>query len=92
MNYFATGEGMTHEINTCWADNEKEALEEHLDSFGYKDASSRNYFGAGIVVMDASSKDAKDLMCDFLKDGDKLFHLMQEAVFELHLKLYWNLS
>lgn len=92
MNYFATGEGMTHEINHCWADNPQEAIEKHLKEFGNKTKSSRDYFRPGVEAMLASSKDAKKLLMRFFKDGGKMFHIMQDAAFELHMKLYWNFS
>ena len=92
MNYFATGEGMTHEIQFCWADSPKEAKEKHLDKFGYKDAEGRKYFGAGVVVYQYQSKDARELLKQFLVDGEKISNIMQSAVFDFHMKLYWNFS
>ena len=92
MNYFATGEGMTHEINHCWADNTQEAIEKHLTEFGYKTKSSRDYYSTDVEVMLASSQKAKKLLMQFFKDGKRMFQIMQDAAFELHVKLYWNFS
>jgi hypothetical protein len=92
MNYFATGEGMTHEIQFCWADNPQEAIEKHLDRFGYKDEKGREYFKVGVVAHNYKSKEAKELFATFLKDGDKMFHIMQDAAFDFQFKVYWNFS
>jgi hypothetical protein len=92
MEYFATGEGMTQEINFCWADSPDEAINKHLDRFEVKDAQSREYFRRGITVYSHKSPQAKKLFKTYFKDGDKIFNIMQSAVFDMHFKLYWNFS
>lgn len=92
MQYFATGEGMTHELQFCWADTPEGAKAKHLDKFGYKDEAARNYFGAGVVVHQYKSAEAKALFEQFFKNGDKFFYIMQDAAFDMHFKVYWNFS
>lgn len=90
MNHFATGEGMTHEIQFCWAMSPQEAIEKHLDRFEYKE--DRTYFRDGVIAHDYRSEGAKALFVEFLKDGDHMFNIMQKEVFDFQFKIYWNFN
>lgn len=93
MEYFATGEGVTHEIQFCYADNPQEAIEKHLDRFvGKENQDARKYFGVGVTAYEYKSADAKKLLKAYLKNGEKLFNVFQEAGCEMYMKIYWNFS
>jgi hypothetical protein len=95
LNYGATGEGNFDEINYCYADNEAEAIEKHLDRFGYKNIGkdkTREYFKPGIVVTDAKSLEAKKILAKFFKDGNQMFHIMKDAAVDLYFRFHSNHS
>jgi arginine decarboxylase-like protein len=90
MDYFATGEGRTVELNLCFVDTVKEAREKHLDMFVGDRKEARDYFGAGVVVMPIKSKQAKELISNIFKFGKGLHQNLFEAGVEFHLKVYFN--
>jgi len=90
MDYFATGEGRTIEINYCFADNKEEAKIKHLDKFSVTSDSARNYFGPCIDVMPANSKKAKDIINYMFKFGNRLHKDLTKAGLEFHFKFYFN--
>lgn len=92
MNYAATGEGRTIEINFCYADTKEEAKTKHLDRFYGKDEAERNYFGVGVEVMRIESKEAKDLLKCIFKFGKGLHHDLCKAGIEFHFKFHFNYS
>lgn len=92
MDYAATGEGRTVEINFCLVSSEDEAREKHLDRFVGKDESSRNYFGVGVDVSPIESEKAKELLQNVFKFGDNLHKNLVEAGIEFYFKCYVNYS
>ena len=95
MEYFATGEGFTYEINFCYADTKQEAIEKHLDRFIGTDPnkqSARNYFGVGVVAYESDSKKAEEMINHLFKDGGAILHHLNTAGIEFHFKFYYNHS
>lgn len=94
MEYFATGEGVTHEVATCFAKNNEEAVNLHLKQFGNKTKADRDYFRPLVVALslDDNGDDVKKLLERFFTDGKQMFRLMRENTFDLHFKVYWNFS
>lgn len=93
MDYLATGEGRTIEINFCYANNEANAKEKHLDRFYEKDNSAaRNYFGVGIEVFPIESKNAQDIIESFFASGKQLHEDLRSAGLEFHFKFHFNHS
>ena len=92
LDYAATGEGHTVEIHSCWADNEEDAIKKHFIYFKYKGNSVRDHFRPGMVVMDSSGEEAKDLLMHYFKDGAKMFSILQDAPFELSFRYAFNLG
>ena len=92
MDYSATGEGRTVELNFCFADTEKEAREKHLDKFVGDHKESRDYFGNGVLVCNIKSKQAKKLFSSIFRFGEGLHKDMVKAGIEFHLKIYFNYS
>ena len=92
MDYFATGEGRTIEINFCYADTKEEAKTKHLDRFYGTDEGARNYFGVGVDVMPINSKQAKDIIKNIFKFGKGLHHDLMHAGTEFHFKFHFNYS
>jgi hypothetical protein len=75
MNYSATGEGMTAEINFCYTNTPEKAKELHMDRFigvGPTFQSAREYFGIDIDVMPFDSDKAKKILTQFFVDGESL--------------------
>lgn len=92
MDYFATGEGRTVEINFCYADSEKEAIEKHLDRFDVKDKAARDYFRLDIVAHKSNSKKAEKMMEMFIASHKWILKCLNEAGLEFYFKLYFNYS
>ena len=92
MDYFATGEGRTVELNFCYADCEEEALQKHLYRFYPNNKSAQNYFGVGVDVFEIKSREAKDLLTDMFNRGQGMWKAMCEAGVEFHMKFYFNYS
>lgn len=92
MDYAATGEGRTVELNFCYADTETEARRKHLEKFYPNDKSAQDYFSAGVNVMLIKSKRAKKLMGNMFRFGKGLHKTLCEAGIEFHLKLCANYS
>jgi hypothetical protein len=92
MDYFATGEGTSVEIQFCWANTSEEAIEIHLNKFEYKVESERNYFRPGIIVYDYRDPKVLELFNRIFVNGEHHFELMHNAAFDLKLKLHWNLG
>ena len=92
MDYAATGEGRTIELNFCYADSKKEAIERHLDRFIGADAGARKYFKVGVVAHDIKSKDAKELLQDVFNHSEGMWKALCEAGIEFHMKFYFNYS
>jgi len=95
MDYFATGEGRTIELNFCYCDTEEEAKEKHLDRFigtAPKDKASRDYFGLGIEVMPIKDKKAKELLMDMFNHGEGTWKTLCRGGVEFHYKFYFNFS
>lgn len=95
MDYFATGEGRTIELNFCYCDTKEEAKEKHLDRFigkDPKDLAARNYFGVGVEVMKIESKKAKEVLMDMFKHGEGTWNALRKGGVEFHYKFYFNFS
>jgi hypothetical protein len=92
MEYFATGEGFTYEINFCYADTKKEAIEKHLDRFVGDRKESRDYFGCGVAVYRSDSKKAADLIKQFFVHHEAFIKHMNAAGIEFYFKTYYNYS
>lgn len=90
MYYHATGEGHIHEVRFCYADTKKEAIEKHLDAFGYTEQSARQYFGVGVEVCDFNSKKAKNLLNEVFKQAPAMHKTLMEAGLEMQFKLFFN--
>jgi len=92
MEYFATGEGMTYEINFCYAIDKKEAIEKHLDRFYGKNKRAKDYFRVGIVAFESKSKKAEEILNEFFKEERKLLTHLNNAGTEFHFKIHYNYS
>ena len=92
MDYAATGEGRTIELNFCYADTKAEAKQKHLDRFYPDDKRSQEYFGAGTQVMRIESKKAKELLSFFFCHGGGVHRDLVGAGIEFHLKFHFNYS
>jgi hypothetical protein len=92
MDYAATGEGRTIELNFCYADTKEEAKQKHLDRFCPSDPAAQEYFGVGVEVLRIESKKAKSLLEGFFKFGKGLHKDLVKAGIEFHLKIYVNYS
>jgi len=92
MDYAATGEGRTIELNFCYADTNAEAKQKHLDRFYPNDKRSQEYFGVGTQVMRIESKKAKELLTFFFTLGGKMHKDLVNAGVEFHFKLIFNYS
>ena len=92
MDYAATCEGRTFELNFCYADTEAEAKQKHLDKFLPNDKRSQDYFGIGVEVMPIESEKAKKLLGLIFCFGKGLHKDLCEAGIEFHLKYYVNHS
>ena len=92
MDYFATGEGRTMEINFCYADTDKEAIERHLDRFYGKDDAARQYFGLGVEAARVGSKRAKEVISSIFKRPEVILGALKDAGVEFHWKFYFNYS
>jgi hypothetical protein len=92
MDYFATGEGRTLEINFCYADSDKEAIERHLDRFYGKDDAGRQYFGVGVEAARVGSKRAKEVISSIFKRPQVILDALKNAGVEFHWKFYFNYS
>lgn len=92
LDYFATGEGRSTEINLCFANSEEEAKNKHLDRFYGNDQSARNYFGVGIEVMPFESKRAKDLFKNVFRFGKGFHQDLCKAGLEFYFKAHVNHS
>lgn len=90
MYYHATGEGHIHEIRFCYADTKQEAIEKHLDAFGYKDAAGRQYFGVGVEAYDFNSKKAKYILNEVFKLAPEMHETLMKAGLEMQFKLHYN--
>lgn len=92
MEYFATGEGFTYEINFCYADTKKEAIEKHLDRFGVTDEAGRQYFGVGIEVNKLGSKRAKEILASLFTMPDSIIEHLKNAGLDLYFRFHYNYS
>ena len=92
MDYAATGEGRTIELNFCYADTKEDAKQKHLDRFYPNNKSSQEYFGIGVDVMSIKSKRAKDLLGHVFRFGEGLHKDLINAGIEFHLKFHYNYS
>lgn len=92
MEYFATGEGFTYEVNFCFANTKKEAIEKHLDRFGVTDKAGRDYFRVGIEVQKLDSKRTKEILKSFFVMPDEIFKHLKNAGLDLHFRLHYNYS
>lgn len=92
MEYFATGEGFTYEINFCYADTKKEAIEKHLDRFGVKDEAGRQYFSVGIEVNKLESKRAKEILKLIFTMPDEMIKHLKNAGLDMYFRFHYNYS
>lgn len=92
MEYFATGEGFTYEINFCHADSKKAAVEKHLDRFVGERKEARDYFGCGVVAYRSDSKKAAELIKQFFVPHEQFIKHMNGAGIEFYFKTYYNYS
>jgi hypothetical protein len=92
MYYHATGEGHIHELRFCYADTKKEAIEKHLDCFGYTEQSARKYFGVGVEVCDFKSEKAKKILRYVFQHSDQIYEMLKRGGMEMQFKLYYNLA
>ena len=92
MDYFATEEGRTLEMNFCYADTKKQAKEKHLDRFVGEEKESRDYFGVWVEVYPIESKKAKELLVQLFQFGEHFHKNLVEAGIEFHLKCHCNYS
>ena len=91
MNYAATGEGCTFELNVCFADTKAEAIKAHLDRFQY-DNQSRAYFSVGVMVVPLKSKKAKEIIEQRFVLGEGLHKSLVKCGIECYFKYYVNAS
>jgi hypothetical protein len=93
MDYFATGEGRTLEINFCYADTPDEAKQKHLDRFYPNDKDAQEYFGHWVEVAKLNSKRAKTILGETFKEGVPGIPLvLAEAGCEFYWKFHFNYS
>ena len=92
MEYFATGEGFTSEINFSYAYNKKEAIEKHLDRFNVIDKGTRDYFRPGIEACEFNGKKAKEIFTWAFHNGDAMYEHMNKAGREFYFKIHYNHS
>lgn len=92
MDYAATGEGRTVEINFCYADSEEEAKQKHLDRFYGSNKEAQDFFRVDVDVMRLESPEAKNLLKNVFKFGGGLHKDLLKAGIEFHLKFHFNYS
>lgn len=92
MDYFATGEGRTVELNFCYADTKREALEKHGKRFYSDNADSWNYFKVGVEVLDIKKNKNKvmQILTVCIGQPDAIYKIMTEAMIEMYFKFYFN--
>jgi len=92
MDYFATGEGRTIEINFCYAANPVEAIIKHLDYFYGDDQSARGYFGIGVEAVELESKRAKEIISVIFTNPEGMIDILKRGGQELRWKFRFNFS
>ena len=92
MDYFATGEGRTIEINFCYAATPEEAKDKHRERFYPGDMDAWCYFGIGVEVYPIDSEKAKELIGNVFRFGEQLYKDLVEAGIEFHFKCHCNYS
>jgi hypothetical protein len=92
MDYLATGEGRTLEINFCYADTAKEAIEKHLDRFYGQDSGARNYFGVGVEASPLESARAKEVISAIFKKPQGVIKILRDAGGEFFWRFHFNYS
>jgi hypothetical protein len=95
MEYFATGEGFTYEINFCVVDTPEQAIEKHLDKFigiGPKYKNSRDYFRLGVQALRLKSATAKKLLQQWFVNSESIYNHLNAAGIEMQFKIYYNHS
>lgn len=92
MDYFATGEGRTMEINFCYAATPKEAIDKHLAYFYGNDQSAASYFGVGVEATELESKRAKEVLSSVFKHSEGVISTLKRGGQELRWKLRFNFS
>jgi len=90
MDYVATGEGRTIQINFCYAENPETAHQKHLDKFYPNDKKAQEYFGVDVDTMPIESKKAKDVLKTFFSDG--MHTPLKEAGIDFHFCFHFNYS
>ena len=93
MDYFATGEGRTIEINFCYAFTPKAAIDKHLAYFyGNDHQSAANYFGIDVEAAELESKRAKEVLRSIFKKSDSIIKTLKMGGQEFRYKFRFNLS
>lgn len=90
MEYMATGEGFTEEVNFCYANNKKEAKQKHLDKCYPNDPDAAAYYGVGVTVMEFNTDKARQLCNRLFANGELLWMHMKGAGREMHFKIHYN--
>lgn len=91
LDYFATGEGRIIEVTIVYADNKKDAINKHGDTFGYCQ-NMLEYYGPGIAVFPLSSDDAKEVLGYFVKDPEQIIDTWKRGGLEFVYKIRFNFS
>lgn len=92
MDYFATGEGRTLEINFCYANTKEEAIEKHLDRFYGQDTGARNYFGVGVEACALQSARAKEVIGSIFNKPKTVLDTLKDAGGEFFWRFHFNFS
>jgi len=92
MDYAATGEGRTFELNICFAETQAEAKAKHLKRFYPTDDAARTYYGVAVEVVPFKSKRAKDIITHIFKLGEGLHEDLLKYGIDFYFKYYVNAS
>jgi len=91
LDYFATGEGRIIEVTIVYADNNQDAIKKHGEIFKYTQ-DIMDYYGLGIIVFPLSSDDAKEILCEFVKDPEQIIDTWKRGGLEFIYKFKFNRS
>ena len=92
MDYFATGEGRTIEINFCYAANPREAKAKHKARFYPGNMDAWEYFGPDVEVANTESKRATRVITAIFNNPDIVLDALNKAGVELHFRFHFNYS